>query len=122
MQVVAVVGASENPQRASNLACKLLRQKGHTAYAVSLHGRDIHGATGVTSLAEIDEPIDTITLYMGAQRQAPMIDAIIASKPRRVIFNPGAESPETQGRLSEAGIETIHACTLVLLTTNQFDR
>lgn len=122
MQVVVVLGASENPQRASNLACKLLRQKGHAVYAVSLHGRDIQGATGRTSLAEIEGPIDTITLYMGAKRQAPLIDAIIASRPRRVIFNPGTESQESESRLTRAGIETIRACTLVLLSTNQFER
>ncbi len=122
MQVVAVLGASENPERYSNFACELLRQNGHRVFAVSLHGRDIHGAAGHKSLAEITEPIDTLTIYISPEHQPPLIDQVIACHPRRVIFNPGAESEESEGRLRDAGIETLRACTLVLLKTGQFER
>jgi len=122
MQTVAVLGASENPDRYSNLACKLLGQYGHRVYAVSLHGRSIHGAMGRSSVAEISEPIDTVTMYISAERQADVIDAVIATRPRRVIFNPGAECEESEGRLREVGIETLRACTLVLLKTGQFGK
>jgi predicted CoA-binding protein len=122
MQTVAVLGASENPDRISNLACKLLREYRHHVYAVSLHGRSIHGAMGRSSVAEISEPIDTVTMYISAERQAAVIDAVIVAKPGRVIFNPGAECEESEGRLREAGIETLRACTMVLLKTGQFER
>lgn len=122
MQVVAVLGASENPERYSNFACELLRQNGHRVFAVSLHGRDIHGAAGRVSLADISEPIDTITVYISPRHQPAIIDEIIACHPRRVIFNPGAESKESEQRLRDAGIKIIRACTLVLLTTGQFEK
>ena len=41
--------------------------------------------------------------------------------PRRVIFNPGTENPKVELQLNEAGIETLRACTLVLLATNQYE-
>jgi hypothetical protein len=40
--------------------------------------------------------------------------------PDRVIFNPGTENKEFQNILSKNGIKTEIACTLVLLSTNQY--
>ena len=47
-------------------------------------------------------------------------DYILEQHPRRVIFNPGAENPEFEKILTEKGIQTIEACTLVLLGTGQY--
>ncbi len=80
----------------------------------------MHGAIGCRSIAEIEERLDTVTLYVGAARQAALLDALVAKRPGRVIFNPGAESSESERRLHAAGIETLHACTLVLLRSGEF--
>ncbi|MBP1637727.1 MAG: hypothetical protein H6Q18_516, partial [Bacteroidetes bacterium] len=64
--------------------------------------------------------LDTVTLYIGAQRQPEYYDYIISLKPRRVIFNPGTENPEFVRLLGENGIESEVACTLVLLGTGQY--
>jgi predicted CoA-binding protein len=121
MQTVAVIGASEDLSRYSNMACRQLRAQGHKVYAISLHGHDIQGAIGRTSISEIPDPLDTATMYIRASHQPAVLDAIIQKKPKRVIFNPGSESKESEQRLREAGIEVVHACTLVLLHTNQFE-
>ena len=47
-------------------------------------------------------------------------DNIIGLKPRRVIFNPGAENSELAQKLKDAGIEVVEACTLVMLRTEQY--
>ena len=39
---------------------------------------------------------------------------------KRVIFNPGTESPELADTLDRAGITHLEACTLVMLQTGQF--
>ena len=121
MQTVAVIGASEDLSRYSNMACRQLRARGHRVYAISLHGRDIQGAIGRISVSEITEPLDTVTMYVSRLHQPAVLDAIIQKKPRRVIFNPGSESKQSEQRLREAGIEVVHACTLVLLHTDQFE-
>ena len=41
-------------------------------------------------------------------------------KPRRVIFNPGAENAALAEALEKAGIGCEEACTLVLLNTGLF--
>ena len=64
--------------------------------------------------------IHTVTLYLNPSRQEPYYDYIIKLQPKRVIFNPGTENPEFYNRLKKAGIEVEVACTLVLLSTNQY--
>jgi predicted CoA-binding protein len=64
--------------------------------------------------------VDTLTLYLAAERLEPLIPEILRLRPGRVIFNPGTESIAVQTALDAAGIPWQEACTLVLLRTGQF--
>ena len=66
------------------------------------------------------ENIDTVTLYLNPKRQEEYYDYILKLNPRRVIFNPGTENFEFSKMLKEKGIKAEIACTLVLLSTNQY--
>ncbi len=120
MDTVAVVGASDKTHRYSNRALRLLLSQGYTAIPVSRSGQDILGLKGYTSVGAIPQPVDTVTVYLSPEKQEPLIQEILAAKPRRVIFNPGAENPAAAAVLAAQGIEVVEACTLVLLTTGQF--
>lgn len=118
--IVAVLGASPKRERYSNQAVRDLKAHGHKVYPVNPAHRTIEGLDTVPSLQEITVPVDTITVYVGPQHIAPLIDAIVSAKPRRVILNPGAESEALERRLTAAGIDFLKACTLVMLRTGQF--
>lgn len=64
--------------------------------------------------------IHTITLYLNLERQKDYYNYIISLKPKRVLFNPGTENPEFYTILRENNISFETACTLVLLSTNQY--
>lgn len=117
---VAVVGASDKPERYSYQAVKLLREKGHAVYPVHPSLREIDGLPVFASLRQIPVAIDTVTLYLSAAHQERLVDDLLARAPRRVIFNPGAENPDLQRQLRGKGVETLEACTLVLLKTGGF--
>ncbi|MBN1779584.1 CoA-binding protein [bacterium] len=119
-QTVAVLGASQKPDRYSNRAVRLLLEKGH--HVIPLHPKleTIEGLNVVHGLSDITGPVDTLTLYVGPDRLGDMTEDIVRLKPGRVIFNPGTESLSLQSRLREAGIPYLEACTLVMLQTNQF--
>jgi len=119
-QTVAVLGASNNPDRFSNMAVRRLREAGHRVIPVNPALTDIEGLPVAQSLADINEPVDTLTLYVGPQRSTPMIDDILRLAPKRVIFNPGTESEDLAAALDRAGIPHLEACTLVMLQTGQF--
>lgn len=57
---------------------------------------------------------------MSPKIQVNYYDYILDLKPKRVLFNPGAENPEFQEILEKNNIEVENACTLVLLSTNQY--
>ena len=80
----------------------------------------IEGLTCYPSLAAIQEPIHTITLYLGPARSTPLIDQIVAANPQRIIMNPGAENEALAEAASGAGIEVVEGCTLVMLKTGLF--
>lgn len=118
---VVVLGASTKPERYSNKAQVLLSEHGYSVFPVSRTVNEIHGISSVTSLKDVLESIDTVTVYLRPELLAAVLEELIALEPRRVIFNPGTESAELASRLHEAGIETTEACTLVLLNTDQFE-
>lgn len=117
---VAVVGASAKPWRYSNRAIRTLVAHGHTAIPISTTGQDIEGLPGHRSLREIPGAVDTVTLYVSPARQAAIVQDLLTARPRRAIFNPGAENPDVYRLLEAHGIEPVEACTLVLLSTGQF--
>ncbi|MFN2351688.1 MAG: CoA-binding protein [Kiritimatiellia bacterium] len=118
---VAVLGASNKPERYSHQAVKLLAARGHTVFPVNPALHDIDGIKAYPGLSVITQPINTITVYLGAARSSALTQELLTARPRRVIFNPGAENPGLAGQLREAGVEILEACTLVLLKTEQFD-
>jgi uncharacterized protein len=121
MSTVAVLGASANPARIAYQAIGRLLNNHYEVFPVSPKGGEILGLPVLPNVLAIGKPVDTVTLYVGPELQAPLIDDLVALKPRRVIFNPGTENPAAYVRLRKAGIEVQEACTLVLLSTRQFD-
>lgn len=120
MEKAAVIGASPNPDRYANKAQKLLADHGHTPIPVAPKYDEIEGKTVYRSLSDIEDDIDTVTLYVGPARQEPIIEDILKKKPKRVIFNPNTENPGAYEKLKDAGITVTEACTLVLLKTGQY--
>lgn len=114
-----VLGASENPDRYSHLAVLSLRKHGHPVVAAGRKPGIIGDTEIITDLPEIKD-LDTVSMYLNAKNQEEFIAPILSMKPKRIIFNPGAENPRFAQLAEKNGISTEEACTLVLLSTNQF--
>ncbi|MGC6426308.1 MAG: CoA-binding protein [Akkermansiaceae bacterium] len=118
---VAILGASLKPERYSHQAQLLLMENGHEVFPVSPRGVEILEVPGFSSLSEVGVKIDTVTLYLGPERLAPLVEEVMELNPRRVIFNPGTESADAMEQLEKAGIECEEACTLVMLRAGLFE-
>lgn len=114
-----VLGASDNPSRYSYLAIQRLRNAGYPVVAV---GRKKALVKDV--LVETDQQpfpdVHTVTLYLNALHQRNFYDYILSLRPRRIIFNPGAENEELAALAEQSGIQAMEACTLVMLATGQY--
>jgi len=120
VETVAVLGASPKPDRYAYRAMQMLRQFGHRAIPVNPAFDEILGETCYGKLADVPGAVDTITMYLGKQRSDPLIEEIIAAKPKRIIMNPGAENDDLAAKAEAAGIEPVYDCTLVMLQTGSF--
>ncbi len=114
-----VMGASENVQRYSNMAVRKLLNYNHKVKAFGNREGEINGVHITKDLKPYID-IDTVTLYLNPNNQKPFYDYILSLQPRRVIFNPGTENKELQEKLETAGIKYEEACTLVLLSIDQY--
>ena len=118
---VVILGASNKKERYSYKALLMLDKHGYEVLPVHQTLERIEKFTVINSLADIDEKIGTLTVYVGPRHISTMIPDIINLKPERVILNPGTESEELKTALKDKGIIFIEACTLVLLRTGQFE-
>ncbi len=114
-----VLGASQNEERYSNMAVKKLVAHNHFVTAIG----NKEGTINDTKIIKDNPPIndvDTVTLYLNPENQKPYYDYILSLNPKRIIFNPGTENAELENLAAAKGIKTMEACTLVLLSTNQY--
>lgn len=114
-----VLGASENPQRYSYLAVQKLISHDHPVLAIGRKAGMVKGIT-ISTTKEIFPDVDTVTLYLNPANQKQYYDYILSLNPKRIIFNPGTENRELASLARNNGIETLQACTLVMLSTGQY--
>lgn len=114
-----VLGASDNPNRYSYLALQKLQAAGHPVVGIGKKPGQVGNVAIVNEKLPIDD-VDTVTLYLNPGNQQEYYDYILSLHPDRIIFNPGTENRELASRAREQGIETLQACTLVMLSTNQY--
>jgi uncharacterized protein len=114
-----VIGASTNINRYSNICIRELAERNFPIEALGKREGSVAGIVIKTGKPDLS-CIHTVTLYLGAQNQPEFYQYIINLKPERVIFNPGTENPQFEKLLTDAGIEFISACSIVMLHTGEF--
>ena len=114
-----VVGASINPERYAYKAIHLLVKHEIEVVPMGVKPGFVANLLIVSPLI-VQINIHTITLYLGTSKQEPYYDFILKINPKRVLFNPGTENPKLTKLLNGKGILWENACTLVLLSTNQY--
>lgn len=114
-----VVGATDNPTRYAYKAATMLHEYGHPIELLGIKTGSVAGTTIQHGEPELSQ-VDTVTLYVGTRNQPPLYDYLLRLSPKRIIFNPGTENPEFEKKAQQHGIETIHGCTLVMLSVGQY--
>ena len=121
MKKTAIIGATTNPSRYAYFAAELLKDHGHEIVPIGIK----KGKVADEEILDIRqkpniEGIDTITLYLGAQNQPEWYEYLLSLRPKRIIFNPGTENEEFQQKAKAHGVETLEACTLVMLRVGNY--
>ena len=119
-EVVVVLGASPKAERYSNQAVRLLKEHGYTVIPVNPGVASIEDLPVAKDLRAVRDAVFTLSVYVGPERSAALIDDMVALHPARVVLNPGTESPVLETVLRSHGIEVMHDCTLRMLREGRF--
>ncbi len=116
---VAILGASDNPDRSSNMLVKRLHLKGHEVFPVHPALTTLDGLPVYPNLAALPKGIDVLSVYLGPERSTALAAALAACGIPKIIFNPGAENPALEHQLEAKGFQVQEACSLVLSSLDQ---
>lgn len=111
--VIAVVGASADRSKFGNKSLRAYMEMGWHVIPVNPKGGVIEGLPVVTSISEISEPLDRVTIYLPPEVGMTVLPDIAAKKPREFLVNPGAESPEFLAEAERLGLNPSVACSIV---------
>ena len=119
-QTVVLLGASNDTSRYASKAQRLLIEKGHRVVPVTARAAEVDGLEAVHELGGIGARVDTVSVYLRPSISTRYREQLLALKPGRVIFNPGAENPALADALRAEGITCLEECTLVMLRLGRF--
>lgn len=117
---VAIMGASDKPDRYSYKALKMLQEHHHEVLLVHPRITEVEGIKVHPTVGDLPEQCHTLTMYVNAAISDKFADQIVSAGFKRVIFNPGAENANLESKLTAAGVEVRNECTLVMLTLGNF--
>ncbi|MDA3900566.1 MAG: CoA-binding protein [Spirochaetes bacterium] len=119
MKKVILLGANSKEDGYAYTAFGLLQQKGFEVLPVHPSNKSIDGVPVLKSIERLTD-IYAVSAYVNGTILEGYCDDIIKVSPQRVVMNPGSESEKAEKFLTEAGIEVIRGCSIVLLKTDRF--
>ena len=120
MKKTLVIGASPNGFRYSNRAVRQLSQLSHEVVAFGKEEGLIGDVPITTQWPDTTADIHTATMYISPKFQKEFYEKLMALRPKRIIFNPGTENVELKKLADKNGIQTLNACTLVMLSIGDY--
>jgi len=108
-RTIAMVGASDRPDRPSNGVMKFLVDRGYRVLPVNpqITGEHIHGEYVWRELSQIGEPIDMVDIFRRPQAAGEAVDQAIAAGAKAVWMQLGVINEEAAARAEAAGLKVV---------------
>jgi uncharacterized protein len=112
---IAVVGASNRPERASYYVAEFLAENGKTVVPINpgIAGQVMHGNATVATLAEA-VPLDLVYIFRAADQVGPIVDEAIRLGAKTIWLPLGIVAPEAAQRARAAGLRmAMNRCAMI---------
>jgi uncharacterized protein len=108
-RTIAMVGASDNPSRASFGVMKFLQDQGYRVIPVNprITGEHVHGEYVWRELGQIGEPIDIVDIFMRSENVGPVVDEAIAAGAKAVWMQLGVIDEAAAAKAEAAGLSVV---------------
>ena len=106
-KVVAVVGISNKPERASHEVAAYLQEQGYTIVPVNPGLKEVLGETCYPSLSAYGKPVDIVDVFRSPESVPPIAEEAIATGARALWMQEGVTHPEAAARAEAAGLLVI---------------
>lgn len=107
MRRVAVVGISENPERASHGIARFLIGQGIEVVGVNPQLREVLGVPVYPALSDVPGPIDVVDVFRRSEAVPAIVDAAIAAGARAVWLQEGVVHAEASRTAVAAGLVVV---------------
>ncbi len=103
----AVVGLSNNSERAAYGVAKLLIEKGHTVIPVHPKAESVHGQKGYAKLSDIPVSIDVVDIFVNSDLAGNVVDEAIAIGAKGVWLQLDVIDAAAVSKAKDAGLLTV---------------
>jgi uncharacterized protein len=108
-RTIAMVGASDRPERASYGVMKFLQAHGYRVLPVNptITGEHVHGEYVWRELSQIGEPIDIVDIFRNSEAAGEAVDQAISVGAKAVWMQLGVVNQEAAERAEAAGLKVV---------------
>lgn len=108
-RTIAMIGASDRPDRPSYRVMKFLQDQGYRVFPVNpqITGEHIHGEYVWRELSQIGEAIDMVDIFRRPIAAGEAVDEAIAAGAKAVWLQLGVINDEAAARAEAAGLKVV---------------
>jgi predicted CoA-binding protein len=109
VRTIALIGASDRPDRPSYEVMKVLQDHGYRVLPVNpqITGEHVHGEYVWRELSQIGEPIDMVDIFRRSEQAGEAVDQAIAAGAKAVWMQLGVINEAAAARAEAAGLKVV---------------
>jgi len=108
-RTIAMIGASDRPDRPSYGVMKFLQSRGYRVIPVNptITGEHVHGEYVWRELGQVGVPIDIVDVFRNSEAAGEAVDQAIAAGAKAVWMQLGVVNEEAAARADAAGLKVV---------------